>query len=81
MDQTEDQRLSFVVTLWREDDLGDTRSPGWRGHITHVPSGQRRYLKKLCDAVDFIASFVGSRSLGGAGSSRWLDQWWLRRGR
>jgi hypothetical protein len=32
---------------------------GWHGHITHVPSGDRRYLKELEDIVAFIKSYIG----------------------
>ena len=31
----------------------------WHGHITHVPSGDRRYLKELEDIVAFIKSYIG----------------------
>ena len=36
---------SFIIKVWLEDTGEDTARASWRGHITHVPSGEKRYLK------------------------------------
>lgn len=51
---------SFIIKLWFDDPLDGSGCRQWRGHITHVPSGTRRYLKTLDDALIFIRSFLGS---------------------
>jgi hypothetical protein len=47
--------MSFIVKLWLEEIAEETDQMVWRGHITHVPSGTRRYFS----ALDQIAEFVG----------------------
>ena len=48
---------SFIVKLWLDD--AEHRKRGWHGYITHVPSGERRYLKELEDIISFVRSYVG----------------------
>ena len=36
---------SFVLRIWREDDQPAAGIGKWRGHITHVQSGKRRYFQ------------------------------------
>jgi hypothetical protein len=49
---------SFIVKIWIEEaGKGQTR-PTWRGHIVHVPGGERRYLKSLGDIIDFITPYL-----------------------
>jgi hypothetical protein len=50
---------SFIVKLWFEDETQRKGMGGWHGHITHVPSGERRYLKELEDIVAFIRPYIG----------------------
>ena len=48
---------SFIVKIWIEEaGKGQTR-PTWRGHIVHVPGGERGYLKGLGDITDFITPY------------------------
>ncbi len=49
---------SFIVKVWLEEALEDGAEAAWRGHITHVPSQERRYLQTLDDAVDFVAPYL-----------------------
>ncbi len=55
MDLTESKVHSFIVKLWLE---GETNELVWHGHITHVPSGARRYFKQLSDITDFVAEYI-----------------------
>jgi hypothetical protein len=58
MDQLEFNTHSFIVKIWLEEPAEDNRRATWRGHITHVPSGERRYLKNLWQIVAFIAPYL-----------------------
>lgn len=58
MDIPESKVHSFIVKLWLEEAGDETGSIVWRGYITHVPGGGRRYLKKLGDITDFVASYL-----------------------
>jgi hypothetical protein len=43
---------AFVIRIWLEDSLR------WRGHITHVPSGERRYIEDMSEIDDFIWPYL-----------------------
>ena len=47
---------SFVLKLWLEE-TGDDDDTVLRGHITHVPSGNRRALKAFEEIVLFIQPY------------------------
>jgi hypothetical protein len=49
---------SFIVKIWLEETVEEAGKATWRGHITHVPSGERRYLKNLDDIADFITLYL-----------------------
>jgi hypothetical protein len=49
---------SFIVKVWLEESLEEAGEAIWRGHVTHVPSQERRYLHTLDDIVDFIGPFL-----------------------
>jgi hypothetical protein len=55
----ESEVQSFIVKLWLDDGARRKGMKGWHGHITHVPSGERRYLKELQDIVTFVKPYVG----------------------
>jgi hypothetical protein len=58
MDLPEATTHSFIVKIWLEEVTDETGDVTWRGYITHVPSGARRYLRNLDDIVDFILTYV-----------------------
>ena len=58
MDFSESKVHSFIVKLWLE---GDANAFIWHGHITHVPSGERRYFKKLSGITDFVSEYLDGR--------------------
>ena len=72
---------SFITKIWLEEEADETGRAVWRGTITHVPGGERRYLRTLNDVVTFIAPFV--ESMGVRLSLVWrIKKWWkLRRRR
>jgi hypothetical protein len=51
---------SFVVKIWQEESTTEAGAPRWRGRITHVPSGEKRYFEDLQTIVEFIQSYLGS---------------------
>jgi hypothetical protein len=55
MDSLEPDAHSFIVKVWVEERAQEGGRGTWRGHITHVPSGERRYLKNLDEIGNFIA--------------------------
>ena len=54
MDSPEDQTQSFIVRVWLERKAHGRHGAVWRGHVTHVPSGDRAYI----DQVDSVAAFM-----------------------
>jgi hypothetical protein len=58
MDIPESKVHSFVVKLWLEESGDEPARIDWHGYITHVPGGERRYLKRLSDVSDFIARYL-----------------------
>jgi hypothetical protein len=49
---------SFIVKIWREGTAEEMGQVIWRGHITHVPGGERRYLKDLAEVTAFIKTYL-----------------------
>jgi len=47
----------FIIKIWLEETVEEASQATWRGHITHVPSGERCYLKDLDDITAFVAPF------------------------
>jgi hypothetical protein len=58
MDTPESNVHSFIVKLWLEGADDETDPAAWHGFITHVPSGQRRYLREFGDILGFIKGYV-----------------------
>jgi hypothetical protein len=48
---------SFIIKIWPESPEKGKQAK-WRGHITHVPSQERRYLKSLKDITDFVNKYL-----------------------
>jgi hypothetical protein len=76
-DSLESTSQSFIVKVWVEDSAKETDLGVWRGHITHVPSGKRQYLKNLDEIPDFIAPHL--EEMGVRLGMRWRVRRWLKR--
>jgi hypothetical protein len=76
MDLAESKVHSFIIKLWLE---GDANPVVWHGHITHVPSGERRYFKKLSGITDFVSEYIDGRNTQPDLKSRMKG--WLRKRR
>lgn len=55
MDLTESKVHSFIVKLWLE---GEGELIAWHGHVTHVPSGSRRYFRELSEITNFVSEYL-----------------------
>ena len=49
---------SFIIKLWIEKASERAGAAVWRGYITHVPSGERRYLENLDEITAFITPYL-----------------------
>ena len=58
MQAHEDETNSFIVKIWLEETGMETGKVGWRGHITHVSSGERHYVKDLDEISAFIRQYL-----------------------
>ncbi len=77
MDTLEPGAQSFIVKVWVEDNA-ETGSQGvFRGHITHVSSHERRYLKNPGEIENFIAPYL--EEMGVKPGIRWRLRHWLKR--
>lgn len=78
MDLLESDTHSFIVKIWLEETAKEAQRVRWRGHITHVPSGQRRYLKNLDGVTAFIAPYLEEMGVKPGWPwrlRRWLSRW------
>lgn len=63
MEEPEEQIHSFVIRFWLEAIDEQSAQGIWRGHITHIASGERRYLKDAASIPAFIVPYL--EELGG----------------
>lgn len=71
---------SFIVKIWMEETAHEAGRATWRGHITHVPDGQRQYVEDLDAVADFIAPYLEEMgvNLGLGWRARRRLSGWLR---
>ena len=77
MDSLEPDAQSFIIKVWVEDGSETGGHGVWHGHITHVPSGNRHYMKNLDEIEDFIAPHL--EEMGVKLGVRWRIRRWLKR--
>ena len=56
MEETDTE--SFVVKVWLEETVEESGQARWRGHVTHVSSGNRRYVESLSGIAAFIRPYL-----------------------
>ena len=76
-DEPESENQSFVVKVWIERQATASHETSWRGYITHVFSGRRRYVQELDDISAFIGSYLVRMGVTLPKRSR-LRQWLKR---
>jgi hypothetical protein len=79
LDCPEECTHSFIIKVWLEETAEESGRATWRGHITHVPSGERRYVKDLDDITYFIAPYL--ERIGMKMEIRWRVGRWLKQKR
>jgi hypothetical protein len=47
---------TFVIRIWLES----RDPPAWRGHVTHVITGDRREFADLQQLVQFVAGYLNT---------------------
>lgn len=77
MDDSEYNIHSFIVKIWPEEAAQKAGRAKWRGHIVHVPDGERRYFKDLDDISGFVASYL--EGISAKHSLQWRVRHWLKR--
>ena len=55
---------SFIVRIWLEESATEAAAACWRGHITHVPTGRRRYVQQVSEIAEFIESYLSEMGVG-----------------
>jgi hypothetical protein len=77
MHSLESKTHSFIVKMWLEETVNDPGRVKWRGHITHVPDGKRRYLGSPDGIPPFITPYL--KGAGGKVKSFARMRQWLSR--
>jgi hypothetical protein len=71
MDLYETTTQSFVLRVWVERPAEPGVPMLWRGHITQLPTGSRRYVQTLDAVLAFIAGYINAMDRdSGSGTSR-----------
>jgi hypothetical protein len=82
MDLYEANTHSFIIKIWLEESAEEAGRARWRGHITHVPGGERRYVEDLHQVLLFMMSYLGRMGIKFGLYWRvrqWLNQrFWMR---
>lgn len=72
MDLYESNTHSFIIKIWLEETAEEASRATWRGNITHVPSGERRYVEDLDEIIVFIMPYLDRMGV------KFGVQWWVR---
>lgn len=80
MDLFERTTHSFIVRIWLERVAEEGEEQIWRGHITHVPGGERIAFDHLEELNAFIASFLERPRGSGSGGRHRRSRGYRRRG-
>lgn len=54
----EPEAQTFLIRVWMEDSANGTAGHMWRGHITHLPDEQRRYIQSFAEIEEFIDGYL-----------------------
>jgi hypothetical protein len=50
--------LSYIVRVWLEESTSEKGRIIWRGHITPIPNGKRRYFTNVNEIPDLILAHL-----------------------
>jgi hypothetical protein len=76
IDSLEFRRQSFVIKVWLDESETVFGETAWRGRITHVPSGESRYVTDLGEITSFIATHL--QQMGARVKIQREQRSWLR---
>jgi len=79
VDPTESETRTFILRVWLEETIGEAGTATWRGHITDVQSGDRRYVQDMDGIVAYLILHL--QRLGVRFGLRWRASCWLARRR
>jgi hypothetical protein len=48
----------FMTKIWLEESADQGEKARWRGHITYISTGERRYIESLYDVIAFIRPYL-----------------------
>jgi hypothetical protein len=71
---------SFIAKIWLEESADEAGRAIWRGMITHVPGGERSYLRTLSDVTTFMAPYLVKMGVR-LSFVRRVRQWWKQQRR
>jgi hypothetical protein len=54
--------LSFIVRVWKEELSSQEPQTTWRGHVTRIPDGERRYFKNINEIPDLMMAQLKSQT-------------------
>jgi hypothetical protein len=69
---------SFIIKVWIEETAEEAGRATWRGHVTHVPGGERRYIDNMDDIIAFVSHYLEGMGVKfglRVRMSRWLKPW------
>jgi hypothetical protein len=49
---------SFVIRVWLENPGVEAGGESWRGQITHIPGGERKYFSDLTEIPGFVRLYL-----------------------
>ena len=50
---------TFLLRIWIEETSHEAGQMSWRGHITHLPDEEQRYVESLEEVACFVRRYVG----------------------
>jgi hypothetical protein len=63
----EPETHTFLVRVWIEATIEETRRIIWRGQITHLPDERRQYVHEFEEIRDFIGRYLMQEGIGRGG--------------
>lgn len=76
MELLESHTHSFVIKIRFEAAAMEKNKAVWRGQITHVPSGKRRFFKHLHEILLFMTPYL--QDMGVQPGVYWRVKQWLK---
>jgi hypothetical protein len=58
MDLIETSTQSFVIKIWVEETVEEAGEALWRGHITHVLSGERHHFGNIEEMIALMGRYL-----------------------